>query len=453
MTAIERPRANRVVVGLFIVAVLLNLGLLALAHWPATKRLIGDEAYYTNLASAIAAGQPAQHDPLWPPLYGELLAVLLRASGSLLVIQLVQVVFWLVAAYCLWRIVQRLVPPAATLALALFLFSPELMAFSHYFWPETLHLLLMLAALWLLVCHAANRWLAALAGALAGLALLTKSLLWPALALLILFTALVKVEGTTARTRLGSALLVGVLAVATVAGATRLAEANGRPWPLAGSVVFNLWLGLTDTGAVDYQDARVGQEYRRFVAAGPDAAARNAVYLKRISDRVRQQGLWQTLLAQAGRQYARLFGHQTFFTTQLPGGPRQAYAFSAPVLTRALVLYSSLYHAVLLAAGALGLAFVRARPFGWLHFLLLFIVYNLALFLALHAVTRYTVQFMPAWIVFAAAGLVSVMGWLRRRQATSAPGFVVTAPRTIGGAGLALALLALAFRSLLMPIS
>ena len=158
----QARRTRRTVLVLFGTAILVNLVLLALAHWPAPKRLIGDETYYFNLAKAIAAGQPAQHDSLWPPLYAELLALSFRLVGpSVLAVQAVQVALWLAAAWCFWRIAARLVPAAGTAALALFLFTPELAAFSHYLWPETLHLALMLAALWLLICHSATGWAAA----------------------------------------------------------------------------------------------------------------------------------------------------------------------------------------------------------------------------------------------------------------------------------------------------
>lgn len=449
MLAARTWLARRAAPLLFLVAGLLNLGLLALAHWPAEKRLVGDETYYYGLAASIASGQPAQHDALWPPLYGELVALVFRAAGpNLLLVQLAQIGLWLAAAYCFWRIAQRLTPAASTLALALFLLSPELAAFSHYLWPETVHLALMLAALWLLICHGTRRWSAVGAGLLLGLALLTKSLLWAALPLVVLFTALVKTDGLSGRTRLVNALLVGALAVGAALGASTLAERSGRPWPLAGSTVFNLWLGLTDASLADSQDPSAGQEYARFVAAGPDLAARNAVYAGKVRQLVREQGLLRTAAAQAGKQYFRLFDHRTYWTTQLPGGSRAAYRFDAPLLAAALRFYSGLYYAATLAAGALGLACLRWRPLSWLHFLWLFVAVNLAVFLLLHAVTRYTVQFWPAWLLFAAASLVAGSWRLGSRQPPVLPGFTFTRLRLLVGTGLAALSLLLAFRSL-----
>lgn len=445
------PTSRRTAIVLFGTAALFNLGLLVLAHWPAPKRLIGDETYYFSLASAIAAGQPVQHDALWPPLYAELLAALFRLTGpELLAVQAAQIGLWLAAAYCFWRVVERLVAPAGTIALALFLFSPELTAFSHYLWPETLHLALMLAALWLLVCHGTARWSAVAAGVLLGLALLTKSLLWPVVALVMLFAALVPADGLSSRARLVNAGLLGAVAVVTVLGATTLAARNGRPWPIAGSTVFNLWLGLTDASPADYRNPTAGQEYQRFVAAGPDLATRNAVYLDKIADTLRDQGVARTLANQVRKQYFRLFNYQTFWTSQLPGGPRAAYGFDAPVLTTVLRVYSALFYAVALVAGALGIACLRVRPLSWLHFLLLFIAYNLVVFFLLHVVTRYTVQLLPVWLAFAATALVAGWGWLRSRQVPALPGFVFTLPRLVVGTGLAALTLLLAFGSLVL---
>ena len=204
---------------ILIVAALLavNLGLLVLYYVPAPKQLIGDEIYYFGLASAIAAGQPVQHDPLWPPLYGEVMGMLFAAVGlRILVVQLVQIGLWLATGYFLFRMTERLVgrTVVAYVALALYLFSPELMAFSHYLWPETLHLFLMMGGLWLVICHGDRWWAAVASGVLFGLALLTKSLLLFALPILLLFFVMVQVDGSRLRSRAIRAALVAVASLA-----------------------------------------------------------------------------------------------------------------------------------------------------------------------------------------------------------------------------------------------
>jgi 4-amino-4-deoxy-L-arabinose transferase-like glycosyltransferase len=433
-------------------ALAVNAGLLALYYFPTPKRLIGDEIYYFNLGSAIANNQPAQHDPLWPPLYGELLGATFSQVGiHLLVVQIAQIVLWLVTGYLLFRIVEKLLGEriVATIALGLYLFSPELMAFSHYLWPETLHLFLVLAALWLVICHPRYRWTAAAAGVLLGLALLTKSLLLPLLPVLLLFMLLVKVEGINLRGRALRAALLASAALATVA-LFLAAIPNGRgEVTLAGSVTFNAWVGLNDSARVDTQGVIVGQAHLQFVAAGPDLTTRNAIYNQKIRDLLRRQGIVNTLAQQAGKQYFRLFDHQTFLTTQLPNGPRAAYSFDAPLLANGLLLYSAIFHAVVLASGVLGMTFVRGYPWSWLQFFLLFLLYNLAIFLVLHVITRYVVQLLPLWMVFAAVVLASGATWLHSHRTLMLPGIVISRVRLAVGAMLALAILTLAFGSVI----
>src|SRR5687768_1337306 len=69
-----------------------NLGLLVLYYVPATRPLQGDEAYYVRLATEIAAGRPAPHRPLWPPLYAELMGRVFAVLGpGRLTMQAVQI--------------------------------------------------------------------------------------------------------------------------------------------------------------------------------------------------------------------------------------------------------------------------------------------------------------------------------------------------------------------------
>ena len=440
---------------LIVAALAVNLGLLVLYYLPAPKQLIGDETYYFGLASAIAAGQPVQHDPVWPPLYGEVMGMLFAAVGlRILAVQLVQIGLWLATGYFLFRITERLVgrTVVAYVALALYLFSPELMAFSHYLWPETLHLFLMMGGLWLLICHGDRWWAAVAGGVLFGLALLTKSLLLFALPILLLFFVMVQVDGSRLRSRAIRAALVAVASLVTVV-AVLATSMQGRGEPsIAGSAVFNAWVGLNDTAQVDYQDSNAGRKHLRFIAAGPDQATRNAVYGKKIGAFLNEQGLASILARQAGKQYFRLFDVNTFLTTQLPGGPRAAYTFQAPLLVVLLRIYSAVFQGVILVAGAIGMASLRARPLSWLHFFLAFILYNLAILLVLHVTTRYMLQLLPMWIVFAAVGFYGGVGWLHSHQLPVVSGFVGSRTRLVAGAMLGLLLLVVSFRSLLFGL-
>ena len=275
-------------------ALALNLGLLVLYYVPAPKKLIGDENYYFGLASAIAAGQSVQHDPLWPPLYGEATGILFSIVGPhLLTLQLIQIGLWLATGYFLFQMTERLVGQTAIacVALALYLFAPDLMAFSHYLWPETLHMFLMMAGLWLVICHGRSRWAFIASGVLFGLALLTKSLLLPMLPVLLVFVLLVKNNGNTSRARIiGAGLLAGAC-LTTVVMLLMASPQDRGELSVGGSTVFNVWVGLKDTAQMDTEDVIVGQEHQQFTAAGANLAVRNEVYRDKISDLLRQQGL------------------------------------------------------------------------------------------------------------------------------------------------------------------
>lgn len=419
-------------------ALMLNLALLWLYYWPTPKRLIGDENYYFQLGVASANGQPVQHNLLWPPLYGDGLGALFSLFGSHpLAVQLPQIALWLLSAALLFAIAYRLSysQTVAYGAAGLYLLSPELSAFSHYLWPETLHLFFFLAALWLLICHG-TRWLAvAAAGVLLGLALLTKLLLGPFLPLLMVFMALYTAGSRPVR--YARALLLGLTLTATLLPTLLNNLEKQGIFATADSSTFNLWLGLNDSERQDFINDKAGREFNAFMAAAPTLAERNRIYQDKIHAKLAEQGLWATLNAQFSKQYFRLLDHETFFTTQLPGSGRAAYHADAPVLIGLLHGWSHLYHAVLLTLAALGFCLWRPRR-DWLTLLGLFVAYNMALFLLVHVKTRFLLQLVPILLIFAGLALAQCrVGWAESRG------------RLLAGVLLALGLNYLAFASTL----
>ena len=127
--------------------------------------------------------------------------------------------------------------------------------------------------------------------------------------------------------------------------------------------------------------------------------------------------------------------------------PRHSYNFDAPRLTSFLHLWSNGLYALILATSVMGMCFIAWRPIGWAHCFLLFIIYNLGLFLFLHVKTRYIVQFMPMMMFFSGITAHWISLLIRKQPNSSPPGFVVSRPRVILGAVLAFAIEFLAFRS------
>lgn len=429
---------------LFGVALALNLGLLALAHRPEPKPLFGDEKRYWETALAVARGLEVEQDPLWPALPARMLGLVLRLGGeSLLGVQLLQVGLWLAAAWLLGCIATGLLGSgrAALAALVLFLFSPELMAFSHYLWPEIPHLFCFLASLALVVRLPQRPLAVAAGGACFGGALLLKLVLLPFAPVMLLFVGLIPRRGVragAARAGLFAAALVAVLLPTLL---SNLRE-QGR-FVIADSTTFNLWVGLQDESPVDYEAAISGREHVRFQRAGPDFAARNRATREAIRAFASERG-WPSILAgQLAKQPFRLLGHETFFTTQLPGGPRAGYAFRSPALARALRGWAYAWHALILGAGAFGLAFLAFGRPGWMHALAVLLALNAAVFLFLHAKTRYLLPLLP---VFALFGGVAWRAWETRLRG-SFEGLRFSRPRALAGGAWALLVVAAAFRA------
>jgi hypothetical protein len=170
---------------------------------------------------------------------------------------------------------------------------------------------------------------------------------------------------------------------------------------------------------------------------------RDAVLRTKIERLVEERGVWQVLRAQLGRQYFRLFHHDSFFTEQLPGGGIAAvqgygYATPPPWLVMVLQTWAAVLYGGVLVAAALGLVTIGPPVHrGWLAVALLFIAYNLALFLVLHVMSRYRVQFLP--VLDLLAGVTVAWLWSSPRRPLR------TAAAWGAGAVLAASLLFLAF--------
>ena len=434
------------VAGILTLVSLLNFGLLCLYYIPAQKSLIGDEGYYLYLAQQIAAGQVVEHHPFWPPLYAEAMGRLSAVVGLLpLSWQLVQILMWLLTGLVYadigWRLFgsQRI----ATLILLLFFLSPELMAFSHFLWPEIPHLFFFGLAVWLLIHPSAGWFRFGLAGVLLGLAVLTKSLLVPFLPLLVLFVVWVLPDAWPAR--IGKAMVLSLMLIVTV---LPMVLENSRQHALGASGVFNLWVGLNDVGRQDYKNELAGPEKEAFEAYGTSFIERNTHYQHKIADFVEKNGLLTILSAQLAKQYFRLFHAATFFTTQLPGGPRQAYHFPEWPLAPLLRGGAYLMHGLVLGLAALGLSCLRLRPVGWLHLLVFFVLYNLGVFLFIHVKTRYVIQFLPVLMIFASLAVDRLLGWWSGSPDRLPPSTCWSRWRLGLGGVLALVVEGLAFRGL-----
>ena len=142
--------------GLIALGLVINFALLVFYYTPAPKALVGDENYYDQVALQINAGQQVPYDLRWPPLYPEFINAVFVLFGAqrIIYVQIVQLALGIITALLFERIVHKITGSSITsgIALALFLLCPELIVFTHYLWPETLHLFFWILSLWLLIC-------------------------------------------------------------------------------------------------------------------------------------------------------------------------------------------------------------------------------------------------------------------------------------------------------------
>jgi hypothetical protein len=411
-----------------IAALLLQATLFWLEHQPSARRLWGDEVMYLDLAARQAHGEVAPIELLWPPLYPRFLAGLLwLGGGSRIPIELAQVCLLVLAALVVRDLAARAAhaPRAGDVAAALVLLDPQLAAFGHYLWPETLHLALFLAALWLLVSRSERPSRLIAAGLLLGLALLAKSLLTPFVPVLLvpLF------RGGFWRGCRRASLVVLTLALVVAPDVLANGQRHGR-YVIADSSRFNLLVGLLDRSRRNLVDEVVGDEFGRWKASAPDAAGRDAVLGARLRGLVETRGVLPLLQAQLGRQWFRLLHRDSFLTDQLPGGAIAnlgfGYVSPAPALAGWLRVWSYGVYTLALLLFWIGVASLPVRG-DLARTLLAFLAYNLLLLLFLHVKTRYRVQILPICHVFAGAA------WTHALRAT---------PRALGLAALAFALTA-----------
>jgi hypothetical protein len=195
-----------------------------------------------------------------------------------------------------------------------------------------------------------------------------------------------------------------VLAPTAVANLERHGVAS-----IGNSAWFNLWVGLNDVSRKDYQNDAAPRAYGEYLRSAESAPERDAILRRRIADHVAEHGPLRVLSAQLGRQYFRLFDKDSTLTVQLPGGrmyERGRGYLHAPVpVAAALRAASWSLYVVLLVTAVAGASLWLARPPGWLLGTLVFVAYNLALFLFLHVKSRYQVPLLPIAFAFSATAL------------------------------------------------
>jgi len=444
--------SRRVLAALAAAVVLVHGTLWWLYYRPVPKVLWGDEMTYWLSARALLAGDPGWWpDPLWPPLYPRLLAGIMAVSGpTVLWVQVVQSCLLAATAVVLADLVRRLTGSsvAGAVSAALTLGFPPLAAFAHYLWPEVPHLFLFVALLWLLEVRSDRTLWCGVAGVAAGLSLLTKSLLGPFLPVLMV--------AAFARRPAGRSLLRALVFTAAVVltVAPTVVEQHRRTGlvMISDSSAFNLWVGLNDRSRTDFEIDVVTGIFREYAASASSFAERDRILREKIRGHLATNSWPRIVRAQLGRQYFRLFDKDCYLTNQLPGGAAiegysAGYLRANLGISRLVRVASYLTYGVVLALAPIGLALWRFRDRRWLRVLLLFVLYNLAIFLWLHVKSRYRVQLLPV----AFLGVGCAVAWLQARLNGDPEVAGVARWRWLVAAVVAVLLELLAFARLLLP--
>lgn len=348
---------------------------------------MGDEQYYTDLGHRLARGEAAMHDPFWPPLYGEFLGYCGETGHLNATVIAAQIGLWAVTGLLLFLMAKRLGADATTtmIATGLYFTSTELVAFSHFFWPETLHLFLFTAAIWLLLSDQSK--LRFFAWTLLGLCLLTKSLLLVSIVVLILYR-FVQRPSYAALTIPILGIVIAFLAVLGFRG--QVISYLGK------SAAFNVLVGLHENHFHDHREDIAGKFYQSY---GTDYDTRQ----KRILDELKHS--WRPIPAIKGvpRHLARVFDRHSFLINQLPEGDYARYAGPRKWYHQVIQTWTQLHLLVALCAVVVGIWMWPQKDS--IPFLAALIVPCVFIFSLIHTKSRFLVQFLPLIYLCAALGL------------------------------------------------
>lgn len=337
--------------------VLLHWTLFTIGHHPEIRPLLGDEPKYWGGALTLASGETWSYESLWPPLQPVVLSAFVRTFGaSRLAVEILQTCMLVAAAALLGDLTRRLTGSglAAVVAGSLVVAYPPLVAFAHMLWPEVLHLVLSVTALWILVARPNRPVWVSTAGVLVGLAATSKYVLWPFL-LLVAPAMVVAQRPRPSPGRMGLFVAGFAVAVAAVLSCDRL-HAIGTP--VLDCARFNAWVGLQDTSTKDFVDPVVSPLYIRYEHT--DAKERGRLIRSEIVSILRRKGVMATVSDQLERQFFRLFDKDSLMTDQLPGGVLHSrvsgYAGVPPTLASFLRAWSYGVYALILVGTVVGVA-------------------------------------------------------------------------------------------------
>jgi len=388
-----------------LISIVLECFLFYLYYFPEPKLFMGDEKRYFDAAVVIANGGDWHTHPLWPPMQSVLLAFFIKFFNQpLLALQIFQYGLLLLSGFIVrdmvWRETQHAF--SSQVALAVMLLYPSWLAYSHYLWPEVVHVLLFVAILWINQYKYYSYRFLLFSGALLGLALLFKSLLvlfvpvlyWP---------VIVKLGIKKASITVGLSL---VLAGVVMAPASIKAHQMTGSWMVSNSSMFNLWFGLKDKHRQNFTKDLGHETYLEYMNSAQGFVQRNKIIKEKALNKIQQVGYLQTVVNQLKKQYFRLFDYQSFFSQQFQGDRQDNYLSryyhrADSFWVSLLLFFNVLFYLVLMSAMFMAL-WIACKSSLLARQLLLFLLYLLALFVLLHTKPRFRIPLVPLMAFFSA---------------------------------------------------
>ena len=410
-------------------------------YHPESKGLVGDENHYLQKAQGLE--DESGWDLLWPPLYPLFLkAGLWLANGRLVGVQILQAFLLLLLALFWGQVTTRITSDSLAGALTTFLLLtyPPLVAFTHYLWPEILHLSLLSIVFYLVLFKDKSEIWVAVLGLALGFTLLSRSLLLGFVPCLFLFLAR---RGRPHLRVLRTSIAVSCTMIVLLPVAFSHYRIYGST-KIFGSAAFNTWIGLNEQGPRSNEGPIVGRNLAFYKALPGNPGEKDREMWRKSLDLVRQQGPLKTFSKQISLQPFRLFDRHTYFSQQLPGGVieqwgRQGYVHTPPWISQSLTLFSFSLYALILVTACFGGVLLGWRNAG-VRLWLLFFLYNLSIFLVLHVKSRYRIPMHLCLMPWAGYGLATLARLGRENFRET-----LLSPRTLWAFVLALLVLFLGF--------
>ena len=387
-------------------------------------RLVGDERYFAKVATNIAAGEGHQLLPsvrAWrPPAFPYLLAAILPrevaasedpAEAIRYFVQL-QLVLGTVLVALVFLLGQAFFDTRTGLLAALIAaIYPNLVAYSHFLWSETLFAVLLVAGL-VAVWHAEerrSRLLALLAGAALGMAALTREVAIPVAAV----CAAWGVAGAWHTDRRGAGARAALMVIAVVVIVL--------PWTIRNYSIYQRfipvstvgWYAIAESNTLDQDDwldplpERAIEFRRRYLAVGDELEMMEVARVQALREIRSEQPLW--IVKKVVRNVALLFQPDSYLANKLRKG---AYGPVERTHRRVLVALTSVSYSLVLVAAVLGaLTDPNRRRRRLMAALLVTVV---ALHVVATSVTRFRVPWTPLLIVYASHGFLNC-GMVRAR--------------------------------------